>query len=192
MRKSAKVPFCFFILLSYFLSVPGLYGGCECRPCLTTAGVVHVGPEGRIALIERAKEPWGLALFGGHIKLETPEEGFLRVLKQELKIEAKDVYNLSLIGVYGAPGRDFRQHSVEVTFVCCTQTLPQIGEDVKSVALYDIKDVKKLVEEHPERFAFDHAQILKEYLKRLGGYNPNQVIFKYGLNVMHTAPEPKR
>jgi hypothetical protein len=52
-------------------------------PILTTAGVVHICPDNKIALIERGKAPKGTAMFGGHIEAkEAPNEAFRREFKR--------------------------------------------------------------------------------------------------------------
>lgn len=56
------------------------------RPVLTVAGIVHICPENKIALIERAKEPFGLAKFGGHVETESKNFDDQQALLDELNI----------------------------------------------------------------------------------------------------------
>lgn len=176
--KICKLVCCVIVAVGLNASVFGAVGG---RPVLTTAGIVHVGEKGDIVLIERGKAPWGLALFGGHVENESPEAGFMRELQEELNIEEPDVYNFSLLGIHGNPGRDFRQHSVEATYVCCAHAMPRAGSDAKSVMVYTINEVRDMVDKTPELFAFDHAEILKGYLNMLGDRNPCAMKLRYGV-----------
>ncbi|MCT4634628.1 MAG: NUDIX hydrolase [Rickettsiales bacterium] len=138
------------------------------KPVLTTAGVVHVCPENKIVLIERGKAPKGVAMFGGHVEYnEALEVAFRRELLEELNIS--EISDLQLLGVHGDPGRDPRQHSVEVTYSCVTNQSPKAGSDAKSVKLYSSQDILNLTD---SGFAFDHGKILKQYLVNLGDYNP--------------------
>lgn len=142
--------------------------GKKLRPILTTAGVVHVCPENKIVLIERGKAPKGLAMFGGHVEYESPRQAFVREAQEELSIT--DIQHLQLIGVHGNPGRDPRQHSVEVTFSCLTHQKPKAASDAKNVILYNPQDLRKQLDDL--NFAFDHKEIIKKYLQSLKSCNP--------------------
>ncbi|MFN7037943.1 MAG: NUDIX domain-containing protein [Alphaproteobacteria bacterium] len=133
------------------------------RPILTTAGIVHYCPEDKIILIERGKAPFGFAMFGGHVEYESPENAFKREAKEELNV---DVENLELVGVYGEPGRDPRQHSVEVTYSATTNQEPYAGSDAKKSHLFAKEELKRKLDTEPQAFAFDHADILKKYLSK--------------------------
>ncbi len=140
-------------------------------PILTTAGIVHICPSNKIALVERGKNPLGLAMFGGHVEaFESPEQAFRRELHEELNISKIDA--LKLIGVHGTFGRDPRQHSVEVTYMCTTSQVPYAGSDAKSIAIYTPEELIYKLNHHPSSFAFDHSSILKSYLKHIGNCNP--------------------
>jgi len=141
------------------------------KPILTTAGIVHICPANKIALIERGKAPKDTSMFGGHIEpKEAPDEAFKRELKEELNIS--EISSLNLIGVHGNYGHDPRQHSVEITYSCTTSQIPFAGSDAKSVKLYDIKEVQEKISTEPKSFVFDHGLILQKYLQSLGDCNP--------------------
>ncbi len=144
------------------------------RPVLTVAGVVHVCPQGKIALIERGKTPFGIAMFGGHVENESPEAAFLREIKEELNITS--VKNMHLIGVHGNLGRDPRQHSVEITYSVTTNQNPVAGDDAKSVKLYSNEEIIKMIQD--KKFAFDHGEILSKYLEKIGKCNPCKAVCK--------------
>ncbi|OEY87167.1 hypothetical protein BIY23_01680 [Wolbachia pipientis] len=141
------------------------------KPILTVAGIVHICPGNKVALIERGKEPKGLAMFGGHVEArESPEHAFMRELQEELNIT--NVYNIKLVGIHGEFGRDPRQHSVEVTYSCATPQVPRAGSDAKSVAMYSLNEIKEKLQNDPTTFAFDHGKIIKHYLDNLSTCNP--------------------
>ncbi|WP_010300919.1 NUDIX domain-containing protein [Candidatus Odyssella thessalonicensis] len=154
------------------------------RPVLTTAGVVHVCPENKIALIERGKAPKGLAMFGGHVEYESPQQAFKREAQEELTIT--EINNLKLIGVHGDPGRDPRQHSVEITFACTTPQQPKAASDAKKVILYTPKQLQEQLESLD--FAFDHKAILKSYLKSLSACNPCRQACSVGIPQDKASP----
>ena len=138
------------------------------RPVLTVAGIVYVCPQGKIALIERGKKPEGLALFGGHVEYESPRAAFLREIQEELQIT--EVNDLTLIGVHGDPGRDPRQHSVEITYFCTTTQTPVAGSDAKTVRLFTPEELAIALD--TEKTAFDHKDILRDHLRKKGNCNP--------------------
>ncbi len=157
-------------LISGILGYSAALNKIKPKPVLTTAGIVHICPENKIALIERGKKPMGLAMFGGHVEYnESPEKAFMRELMEELNIS--EVKNLKLVGVHGEKDRDPRQHSVEVTYSCITNQKPKAGSDAKAVKLYDITEIMDLPK---SKFAFDHAEILQNYINHLDGCNPCQ------------------
>ena len=134
------------------------------KPVLTVAGIVYVSSENKFALIQRGKNPKGLAMFGGHVESkESPENAFIREAKEELNV---DVTNLKLIGLHGQYGRDPRQHSVEGTYFCTTSQLPYAGSDAKSVVLYTVGEIQNRIRNDYKNFAFDHAQILKNFFAK--------------------------
>jgi ADP-ribose pyrophosphatase YjhB (NUDIX family) len=135
-------------------------------PKLTAAGVVHICPENKIALIERGKPPGGIAMFGGHVgPKESPEAAFRRELFEELSISKID--KLKLIGINGDFGRDPRQHSVAVTYSCVTSQQPRAGSDAKDAYVYSAEEILDLLKQNPKSFAFDHGKILRKYLTNL-------------------------
>jgi ADP-ribose pyrophosphatase YjhB (NUDIX family) len=135
-------------------------------PKLTAAGVVHICPENKIALIERGKPPEGIAMFGGHVgPKESPEAAFRRELFEELSISKID--RLKLIGIHGEFGRDPRQHSVAVTYSCVTTQHPRAGSDARDAYIYSAEEILDLLKRNPKSFAFDHGKILRKYLTNL-------------------------
>ncbi|MFZ2087240.1 MAG: hypothetical protein WAU47_01585, partial [Desulfobaccales bacterium] len=59
---------------------------------------------------------------------------------------------------YSDPDRDPRQHVITTVFVAQGQGVPQAASDARSLAIYSPDNL-------PKSLAFDHARILKDYLK---------------------------
>jgi len=55
-------------------------------------------------------------------------------------------------------GTDFRHHSVEVTHIAKAFQIPIAGDDAAQAFLVNLEDIPW------EELAFDHAQILKDYI----------------------------
>ncbi len=127
------------------------------NPKLTVDIIIEV--EGKIVLIERAREPLGFALPGGFVDYgESLETAAVREAKEETGLTVKLVKQL---GAYSDPGRDPRQHNVSVVFVATAEGTPKGGGDAKSAALFCKDDLPKLV--------FDHEKILADYFSGKAG-----------------------
>jgi len=131
-------------------------------PYLAVDGVVRLW-EGEkfkgIVLIERRYEPLGYALPGGFVEVgETVEKAVLREVKEETGLDAQIV---KLLGVYSEPNRDPRFHVVSVVFVLDAYGEPKGGDDAKKALVFPIEDLPF------DKIVFDHAKILKDYLRCL-------------------------
>lgn len=113
-----------------------------------------------VVLIKRKNYPFeGMwALPGGFVDYkERVEDATVREAKEETGL---DVEVEKLVGVYSAPDRDPRGHTVDVAFLCKI-----IGGTLKFGD--DAADVKKFrISELPE-LAFDHRKILDDALEFL-------------------------
>lgn len=134
----------------------------ETCPALTVDCVVF-DVEERLLLIKRKNKPFvgQYALPGGFVQQgERTEDAALRELKEETGIEAKAV---ELVGVYSNPGRDPRGHVVSIAYLI---RLPagadlKAGTDAASASFVaDWKDIE---------FAFDHAVIVMDAVRKKGG-----------------------
>ena len=129
-------------------------------PILTTAAIIEVYKNNDfqgIVLIERGKAPWGKALPGGKVEYgETVENAIRREMKEEVNL---DLYDLQQFHVYSDPKRDFRHHSVEVTYLAKAFHKPKAGDDAAEAWITKIADIPW------DNLAFDHALILRDYLK---------------------------
>lgn len=106
-----------------------------------------------IVLIERRYPPLGWALPGGFVDVgETVEHAALREAREETGLQVELV---RLLGVYSAPERDPRGHTVGLVYVGRAEGAPRADDDAKGAAVFDPDQVPQLV--------FDHATILADY-----------------------------
>ena len=115
--------------------------------------------EEKIVLIYRKNYPQGWALPGGFIEYgETAEQAAIREAKEETNL---DIDLLYLLGCYSDPKRDPRFHTITVVYVAKGKGIPKAKDDAKDVGLFKINEIPW------NELVFDHAQILKDYLKRI-------------------------
>jgi 8-oxo-dGTP diphosphatase len=129
-------------------------------PYLAVDGVVRLWEGERfkgIVLVERRYEPLGYALPGGFVEVgETVEKAILREVKEETGLDAQIV---KLLGVYSEPNRDPRFHVVSVVFVLDAYGEPKGGDDAKKALVFPLEDLPF------DKIVFDHAKILKDFLR---------------------------
>lgn len=133
-------------------------------PILTTSAIIEVYDRDNfkgIVLIERGKAPFGKALPGGKVEYgETVEDAVRREMREEVNLELS---HLRQFHVYSDPSRDFRHHSVEVTHTARAFQPPKAGDDAAKAFIVSLEDIPW------NEFAFDHAQILKDYIEWRNG-----------------------
>ena len=122
--------------------------------------------ESGIVFIKRANPPFGWALPGGYVDYgESLEEAAYREALEEtgLKIEL-----LGQFHTYSDPLRDPRQHNISTVFIAKAEGQLQPGSDAKMAEVFTAP---------PQPLVFDHAIILKDYLKWRNG-SSNRVQLK--------------
>lgn len=111
-----------------------------------------------VLLIQRLNEPFKnkWALPGGFVdKGEDLEPAAKRELLEETSVSIK---NLSQFKTYGKPGRDPRGDTVSVVFYA------EVDDNVIAQAADDAKDVRWFAMNDLPDLAFDHAEILSDFI----------------------------
>ncbi|HEX9744843.1 MAG TPA: NUDIX hydrolase [bacterium] len=123
-------------------------------PALTVDAII-AWEDGRIVLIRRGNEPFkgAWALPGGFVDMgETIEEAIIREVKEECGI---DIELVGIHGVYSAPGRDPRGHTVSVVYTAFYRGGELAGgDDAAQAKLFEREELPEM------DFAFDHKEIL--------------------------------
>jgi 8-oxo-dGTP diphosphatase len=129
----------------------------EKRIAVTVDGVLIDGE--RILLIRRGKNPFKgfWALPGGFVEYgETTEHAVVREVEEETGLHCE--IN-RLVGVYSAPDRDPRGHTVSIAYVMSVREGEmKAGDDAAGARWHDLAEL-------PEKIAFDHLSIIRDALK---------------------------
>ena len=130
-----------------------------------TADVVIYDQILGIVLVERGKEPFGLALPGGFIEEgESAEQAAIREMKEESNL---DVELLGILGVYSKPDRDPRFHTMTITYVGKARdvSLLNAGDDAAQAAFYKLDAL-------PATLCFDHNLAVEHFRDYLAAKRP--------------------
>ncbi len=145
MEKKLDCPQCGATVISY-------------RNPFPTTDVIIYDPENSargVVLIERMNPPYGFAIPGGFIDYgESAEHAAVREMREETSL---DVELLGLLGVYSAPHRDPRSHTMSVVYVGKATNPDALcaGDDAKHAAFYPLNALPEL--------AFDHGAVLEDF-----------------------------
>jgi 8-oxo-dGTP diphosphatase len=127
----------------------------ECPPIAADV-IAEIGD--RIVLIERKNFPEGWAIPGGFVDFgETVEAAAMREAKEEISLE---VEIRTLLGIYSRPDRDPRGQTITAVYIARAKGTPIADDDAKNCALCDPRHP-------PAPLAFDHAEILRDYVRFL-------------------------
>ncbi|MBM3246491.1 MAG: NUDIX hydrolase [Candidatus Omnitrophica bacterium] len=124
-------------------------------PFTTVDAIIEIG-DGIVA-IKRSNPPFGWALPGGFVDYgESLEEAVTREAKEETNL---DLINLKQFHTYSEPTRDPRFHTIGTVFIAQGKGSPKAGDDAGALKVIKLSEIKDL------DFAFDHKQIIQDYLK---------------------------
>lgn len=132
------------------------------RPAVTVDAIL-INPHQEVLLIERGREPYKgkWALPGGFIDMdESLETACARELREETGLV---IENLKQFRAFGDVHRDPRHRTISVIFYAFTEGKlnAQAGDDAASVKWFSISHLPEL--------AFDHRQILDEFILEIIG-----------------------
>ncbi|MGE4267421.1 MAG: 2-dehydropantoate 2-reductase [Deferribacterales bacterium] len=152
-KHGLSAPYCETV----FRSVQFKYGGHYLyTPKLTADVIVRNGDS--ILLIERINEPLGWAIPGGFVDYgEKVEDAAVRELFEETGIKADKI---ELLGIYSDPKRDKRGHTATAVYYTDSAQTPKAGDDAKNAVFFKFTEL-------PVNIAFDHKQIISDYVKKL-------------------------
>lgn len=109
-----------------------------------------------IVLIDRKNPPYGWAIPGGFVNRskETVEAAAVREAFEEtsLKVKLK-----ALLGIYSNPNRDPRFHTATAVYVGEAHGTPTAADDAMTIRVVNVDAI-------PKKLAFDHSQVLADYL----------------------------
>ncbi|UCH90294.1 MAG: NUDIX hydrolase [Thermoplasmata archaeon] len=127
------------------------------RPAITVDGVII--KDRKILLIQRKNEPFkgSYALPGGFVDYKEPvEDAVVREVEEETGLQTKIK---RMIGVYSAPDRDPRGHTISVVYEMAIKGgKVKAGSDAKSLKWFKLNELPKV--------AFDHKDIIYDSIKQ--------------------------
>jgi O-acetyl-ADP-ribose deacetylase (regulator of RNase III)/ADP-ribose pyrophosphatase YjhB (NUDIX family) len=124
-------------------------------PYVTVDAIIEV--EGGIVIIKRSNPPFGWALPGGFVDYgESLEDAVIREAKEETGL---DITDLKQFRTYSNPGRDPRFHTIGTVYIGKARGRPRAGDDAADLKVIEAKQALELP------LAFDHKQIISDYLK---------------------------
>lgn len=131
-------------------------------PFLTVDAIIEY--KGGVVLIKRSNPPFGWAIPGGFVDYgESLEEAVIREAKEETDL---DICGLKQLHTYSDPDRDPRFHTVCTVFIAKGKGIPCAGDDASGIRIVYPQELKTL------DLAFNHGDVLKDYLKLKAGKNP--------------------
>ena len=123
-------------------------------PLITVDALIELA-DGSIVLVKRRYPPPGWAIPGGFVDPgESLQEAVCREAKEEtsLDVSVKEIFH-----IYSRPWRDPRGDTVSVIYYCTARGKPQGGDDAAEAVAFDPEHL-------PEEIAFDHEEIIRDFL----------------------------
>jgi 8-oxo-dGTP diphosphatase len=123
-------------------------------PFVTVDAIIEL-PAG-LVLVKRSNPPLGFALPGGFVDYgESLETAVRREALEETGLVLED---LRQFHTYSDPARDARFHTITTVFAARSSGTPRAGDDAADVRVVSPEEIPTL------SFAFDHRQVLTEWL----------------------------
>jgi ADP-ribose pyrophosphatase YjhB (NUDIX family) len=125
-----------------------------------TVDIIIELEEDKLILINRKNPPYGWALPGGFVNYgESLEEAAIREAKEETSL---DVELIKQFHTYSQPNRDPRLHTISTVYIARpkypNQQVPKASSDAKNISIFSLSEL-------PKDLAFDHREILNDYIK---------------------------
>jgi ADP-ribose pyrophosphatase YjhB (NUDIX family) len=134
------------------------------NPIPTTDIIIQYndGKKQGIVLITRKNPPYGLALPGGFAEYGISlEDNAKKEAIEETGLDI-DILYPNEPTVYSSPDRDPRGHMISHTYIAEGKGKLRAGDDAKTAVLYSIQELEDMLDK--DKFAFDHEDIIKDYL----------------------------
>ncbi len=147
---------------SEWIACPHCGENVECyrNPAPTVDAVIYE-PDLGVVLIARVNPPLGQALPGGFVDVgESTEQAVVREALEETGLR---ILLTGLLGVYSAPWRDPRRHTLSVVYTARPENPESLraGDDAARAAFFPLDHLPELV--------FDHDRIMRDFQAVLAG-----------------------
>lgn len=146
-------------VISYLEYVTGTLGK---GPYSVVDAIIEIG--NGIVVIKRSNPPFGWALPGGFVDYkESLEDAVKREVKEETGL---DITELRQFHTYSDPDRDPRFHTIGTVFIVRAEGRHKAGDDAAGLKIVKLGEIENL------DLAFDHKEIVRDYIKYKQGKSP--------------------
>ena len=141
----------------------GVDNYCRCGPSAATDIIAFTPDMKNIILVDRKKEPLGLATVGGFVEVgESIESAAIREFKEETNLE---IAHLKQVKTYSSPHQDPRRPAISTVFIAKIESNNsfsndvmsgmQAGDDAAGVVIWPLSDMHKVRDrKYEKKFGF--------------------------------------